>query len=240
MSNLQTFLDASVRYDQNLTASEKLLYSELTARMDENKLCSLTNQEVASLYKVSLCTASHWFKSLISYGFVKVIKTSPRLLEVCTPKNTEPAVNEQPTPLKNHPSKKARPSKVSSQKKPADFHADLLAAFKANHLLTPELLAKESNPKVDDIKANFNPTKADVKVDAKFNEDTLKANFNVATPEHKADFNPKTAEVKADLTNNQGQQLGLTKLIGPLVTKLVAWFTDLFDLITKFYPQSQL
>ena len=55
--NLQTTLTAAIRYDQNLTANEKLLYSELTARMDQDRLCSLSNQEVASLTSVGVAVA---------------------------------------------------------------------------------------------------------------------------------------------------------------------------------------
>ena len=63
---------ANVRYDKNLKANEKLLFSEITALINRDGYCSATNIHFANLYDVSKGTVSKWISHLKSMGYLKV------------------------------------------------------------------------------------------------------------------------------------------------------------------------
>lgn len=223
--NLQTTLDATIRYDHNLTANEKLLYSELTARMDENALCALSNQEVATLYNVSLCTASHWFKALIDYGLVKVIKAIPRLLKIL------PATPHQKTPTPKE-AKKVTTNSVSSKRDyirnplPADeFTALLLAGFKDN----PNLV---SQAKPAPTQANIStPLKVNANKEFANSTTTNKADYRNESRVVKTNFKTEPNNIKTSFTSSPFtsfqlsklavKKLGITKLLYPLLNKFI-------------------
>ena len=229
--NLQTTLTAAIRYDQNLTANEKLLYSELTARMDENALCALSNQEVANLYDVSLCTASHWFKALIDYGLVKVIKAIPRLLKIlpATPHQKTPTPEVSPSAKE---AKKVTTNSVSPKRDyirnplPADeFTALLLAGFKDNPNLVSQAKsaptqANISTPlKVNANKEFANSTTAN-KADYRNESRVVKTNFKTEPNNLKTSFT-SSPSTSSQLSKLAVKKLGVTKLLYPLLTKLL-------------------
>ena len=223
--NLQTTLTAAIRYDQNLTANEKLLYSELTARMDQDCLCSLSNQEVASLYHVSLCSVSHWFKSLINYGLVIVVRAKPRLLKISqTPRKkttVSPTTTATPAEAKKAPTSSTPPKRdyLRTPLPTSELRSLLLSSFKDNPALktTEEVTGNQPSLAHSDDKASYHKEN-DIKVtDIKANDS--KENFTFAT-KHKASFNIKAAKT-FKVVKLQVKKLGLTKLLYPLLTKLL-------------------
>lgn len=65
-------LPANVRYDENLTASAKLLYAEISALCDRYGYCYASNRYFAELYAVSLKTVQRLIKTLGEYGYIRV------------------------------------------------------------------------------------------------------------------------------------------------------------------------
>lgn len=69
--NYYAIIPASVRYDKNLKANEKLLYGEITALCGKDGCCWATNEYFASLYSVSKKQVSLWINNLIQQGYLK-------------------------------------------------------------------------------------------------------------------------------------------------------------------------
>lgn len=233
--NLQTTLDATIRYDHNLTANEKLLYSELTARMDENALCALSNQEVANLYDVSLCTASHWFKALIDYGLVKVIKSIPRLLKIL------PATPKVSSSTKK--AKKVTTNSVSSKRDyirnplPADeFTALLLAGFKDNPNLASQAKSAPTQANISTpLKVNANKEFANStttnKADYRNESRVVKTNFKTEPNNIKTSFT-SSPSTSSQLSKLAVKKLGVTKLLYPLLNKFIV---EIKNTIVNFF-----
>lgn len=223
--NLQTTLTAAIRYDQNLNANEKLLYSELTARMDQDCLCSLSNQEVATLYHVSLCSVSHWFKSLIDYGLVIVVRTKPRLLKISQTPHKKTTVSPTAT-VPSAETKKAPTSTISPKRDylrnplpTSELRSLFLSSFKDNPALktTEEVSGNQPPLAHSDDKAIYHKEN-DIKVTDNKAKDS-KETFTLAT-KHKASFNIKAAKT-FKVVKLRVKKLGLTKLLYPLLTKLL-------------------
>lgn len=68
--NYFSILTAEVRYDENLSASEKICYSEITALTGKYGYCYATNSYFAKLYKVNKNTISRWIKNLEKNGYI--------------------------------------------------------------------------------------------------------------------------------------------------------------------------
>jgi hypothetical protein len=67
-----SILPAEVRYDSNLTANAKLLYSEITALTNANGYCYATNGYFANLYGKSKVTISKWVRELAENNYISV------------------------------------------------------------------------------------------------------------------------------------------------------------------------
>lgn len=70
--NYYAIIPADVRYDDNLSANEKLLYGEISALSNEYGYCFATNGYFAKLYSVSNETVSRWISSLKAHNYVDV------------------------------------------------------------------------------------------------------------------------------------------------------------------------
>lgn len=64
-------IPAEVRYDNDLKPNEKLLYGEITALTNQNKICTASNKYFADLYKAEPETVSRWISNLVSKGYLK-------------------------------------------------------------------------------------------------------------------------------------------------------------------------
>lgn len=65
-------IPATIRYDQNLKASEKLLYGEITSLTNKYGYCYAMNKYFAKLYNVTIHTVSQWISHLEKLGYIQV------------------------------------------------------------------------------------------------------------------------------------------------------------------------
>ena len=79
-----SILPANVRYDNNLKANEKLLYSEITSLCNKSGVCFASNKYFSNLYNVDLATISRWINNLIDNNYLNVSyqKDNTRLLTI--------------------------------------------------------------------------------------------------------------------------------------------------------------
>ena len=66
-----SIIPATVRYDENLKANEKLMYGEITALASKNGFCWAENRYFAELYNVHKITISKWLKNLEDKGYIR-------------------------------------------------------------------------------------------------------------------------------------------------------------------------
>ena len=70
--NYYAIIPATVRYNHNLKAAEKLLYGEITALSNIRGYCYAQNRYFAQLYGVSIETVSRWISHLQELGYIKI------------------------------------------------------------------------------------------------------------------------------------------------------------------------
>lgn len=66
-----SILPSQVRYDKNLSANEKILYSEIVVLAQKKGYCFAQNEFFAELFAVSKNTVSRWIVNLEKWGFIK-------------------------------------------------------------------------------------------------------------------------------------------------------------------------
>lgn len=69
--NYYSIIPATVRYDKELKANEKLLYGEITALANKNGYCWAENQYFAKLFGVIKGTISRWISNLEKQGYIR-------------------------------------------------------------------------------------------------------------------------------------------------------------------------
>ena len=81
--NYYAILPAEVRYDNSLTDSEKLLYSEITSLSNQNGYCWASNQYFADLYDVTKKTISRRISNLVKKDYLerKLIKDESKKIK---------------------------------------------------------------------------------------------------------------------------------------------------------------
>ena len=65
-------IPATVRYDNKLKASEKLLYGEITSLTNKEGYCFATNRYFSNLYNVNPHTVSQWISHLQKEGYIYI------------------------------------------------------------------------------------------------------------------------------------------------------------------------
>lgn len=70
--NYYSIIPATVRYDKELKASEKLLYGEITALANKYGYCYAKNRYFANLYDVSIETVSRWLSHLQLKKYIEI------------------------------------------------------------------------------------------------------------------------------------------------------------------------
>lgn len=65
-------LTADVRYDKELSSSEKIFFAEITALSQKNGECWASNSYFSDLYGVGNSTVSGWVSKLSSKGYISV------------------------------------------------------------------------------------------------------------------------------------------------------------------------
>lgn len=108
--NYYSIIPANVRYDKELKANEKLLFSEITALANKQGYCHAWNSYFADLYGVSKTTISNWINHLKEHGYLKIvtIKDGKEIKERKLYPNDTPLEENDNTPIKekfNTPSK---------------------------------------------------------------------------------------------------------------------------------------
>ena len=68
-----SILTADVRYNEKLSASEKLLFSEITALSNKHGYCTAGNGYFSKLYNVSDRSVTRWIKHLKELGYLKYV-----------------------------------------------------------------------------------------------------------------------------------------------------------------------
>lgn len=68
-----SILTADVRYDEKLNASEKWLFSEITALSNKHGYCTAGNGYFSKLYNVSDRSVTRWIKHLKELGYLKYV-----------------------------------------------------------------------------------------------------------------------------------------------------------------------
>ena len=69
--NYYAIIPANVRYCEQLSASEKLLYGEIMALCFVDGVCVKTNRYFATLYNVSERAVQKWINNLDKVGFIR-------------------------------------------------------------------------------------------------------------------------------------------------------------------------
>lgn len=67
-----SILTAAVRYDKNLCANAKLLYSEITALTQVEGYCWASNKYFSELYEVDISTIKRWISDLEAHGHIEI------------------------------------------------------------------------------------------------------------------------------------------------------------------------
>lgn len=75
-------IPATVRYDSDLKAQEKLLYGEITALANRYGYCYARNKYLAELYDVSVETISRWISKLEKHGYIntEIIRNENKMI----------------------------------------------------------------------------------------------------------------------------------------------------------------
>ena len=67
-----SIIPATIRYDNRLKPSEKLLYGEITSLTNRMGYCFASNKYFANLYEVTNHTVSQWISHLEKLGYVQI------------------------------------------------------------------------------------------------------------------------------------------------------------------------
>lgn len=67
-----SILTASVRYDKDLNANEKILFSEITALSNKYGYCAASNKYFSNLFQADERSIRRWVSNLKQHGYIKI------------------------------------------------------------------------------------------------------------------------------------------------------------------------
>lgn len=67
-----SILTASVRYDKDLNANEKILFSEITALSNKYGYCTASNKYFSNLFQADERSIRRWVSNLKQHGYIKI------------------------------------------------------------------------------------------------------------------------------------------------------------------------
>ena len=67
-----SILTASVRYDKDLNANEKILFSEITALSNKHGYCTASNKYFSNLFQADERSIRRWISNLKQHGYIKM------------------------------------------------------------------------------------------------------------------------------------------------------------------------
>lgn len=70
--NYYSILTASVRYDKDLNANEKILFSEITALSNKYGYCTASNKYFSNLFQADERSIRRWISNLKQHGYIKM------------------------------------------------------------------------------------------------------------------------------------------------------------------------
>lgn len=70
--NYFSILTADVRYDRDLSASEKIFYSEITCLCNSKGFCYCSNKYFSDLYNVDSRTIQRWLLKLCKKNYLRI------------------------------------------------------------------------------------------------------------------------------------------------------------------------
>lgn len=70
--NYYSILTASVRYDKDLNANEKILFSEITALSNKYGYCTASNKYFSNLFQADERSIRRWVSNLKQHGYIKI------------------------------------------------------------------------------------------------------------------------------------------------------------------------
>ena len=159
-STYYTILPADVRYDKNLKANEKLIYSELVLLAQEKGYCWATNAYFADLYEVSKITVSNWISNLEAFGYIRLeyiyrgSEIAERRVYICDNKSSEAQekINDVEPEQDEYTKQKDLNEKVESII--GHFNSVCKTTFKSNTSATIKLIKKHLKEgfELDDFK----------------------------------------------------------------------------------------
>jgi hypothetical protein len=107
--NYHAIIPAPVRYDNELSGDEKILYGEISALSNKEGFCWASNDYFAKLYQVHKTTISGWVNKLKSRGHVETVvdKLGNRKIYIVKPlaqtlRGISPTGNPPLSPTGNH------------------------------------------------------------------------------------------------------------------------------------------
>ena len=79
-------LPYQVRYSKEIGSDEKLLYAEITARLNYAGYCTTPNKTFADLFNREIRTISIWMANLKNAGFIRIVQDNKKHRRLLYPK----------------------------------------------------------------------------------------------------------------------------------------------------------
>lgn len=149
-----SILTANVRYDRELKANEKLLFSEITALANKRGYCTATNNYFANLYHKSKTTISNWINHLKEKGYLRVYfeKNGSQIIGRKLYPVAEPIKENKDTPIKENLNTCTRKAQEGIKE---NFKPPIKEKFKENNTSINNININKEREIRDDQKTDY-------------------------------------------------------------------------------------